>query len=105
MLDADAVINNSSQKVGGSNAYPDPAPENVGGSGPRRTHRIYAPAFWCVLSLLFFLCSVVFHLFYMYTIASCDSIMKLRRHVQRKPCNLQARFRKRVHARVSEQSV
>ena len=30
MLDADAVINNSSQKVGGS--------------GPRKTHRIYAPA-------------------------------------------------------------
>ena len=27
MLDADAVINNSFQKVGGSNAYPDPAPE------------------------------------------------------------------------------
>ena len=31
MLDADAVINNSSQKVGGS--------------GPRKTHRIYAPAY------------------------------------------------------------
>ena len=31
MLDADAVINNSSQKVGGSNAYPDPAPIKVGG--------------------------------------------------------------------------
>jgi len=29
MLDADAVINNSSEKVGGS--------------GPRKTHRIYAP--------------------------------------------------------------
>ena len=29
MLDADAVIHNSSQKVGGS--------------GPRKTHRIYAP--------------------------------------------------------------
>jgi len=27
MLDADAVINNLSQKVGGSNAYPDPAPK------------------------------------------------------------------------------
>jgi len=27
MLDADAVINNSSQKVGGSNAYPNPAPK------------------------------------------------------------------------------
>ena len=44
MLDADAVINNSSQKVGGSSAYPDPAPKKVGGSGPRKTHRIYAPA-------------------------------------------------------------
>jgi len=43
MLDADAVINNSSQKVGGSNAYPDPAPKKAGGSGPRKTHRIYAP--------------------------------------------------------------
>jgi len=44
MLDADAVINHSSQKVGGSNAYPDPAPKKVGaGSGPRKTHRIYAP--------------------------------------------------------------
>jgi len=43
MLDADAVINNSSQKVGGSNAYPDPAPKKVGGSGPRKTHKIYAP--------------------------------------------------------------
>ena len=43
MLDADTVINNSSQKVGGSNAYPDPAPKKVGGSGPRKTHRIYAP--------------------------------------------------------------
>ena len=29
MLDADAVVNNSSQKVGGSE--------------PRKTHRIYAP--------------------------------------------------------------
>jgi len=36
MLDADAVINNSSQKVGGSNAYPDPAPKNVDGSQWRR---------------------------------------------------------------------
>jgi len=42
MLDADAVINNSSQKVGGSNACPDPAPKKVGGSGPRKTRRIYA---------------------------------------------------------------
>ena len=31
MLDADAVINNSSQKVGGS--------------GPRKTHGIYAPEY------------------------------------------------------------
>jgi len=44
MLDADTVINNSSQKVGGSNAYPDPAPKKVGGSGYRKTHRIYTPA-------------------------------------------------------------
>jgi len=43
MLDADSVINNSSQKVGGFNAYPDPAPEIVGGSGRRKIHRIYAP--------------------------------------------------------------
>ena len=43
MLDADAVINISSQKVGGSNAYLDPPPEKVGGSGPRKTHWIYAP--------------------------------------------------------------
>jgi len=43
MLDADAVINKSSEKVGGSNAYPDPAPKKVGGSGPRKTPRIYAP--------------------------------------------------------------
>jgi len=45
MLDADAVIKNPSQKVGGSNAYPDPGPKKVErGSGPRKTHRIYAPA-------------------------------------------------------------
>ena len=36
MLDADAVINNSSQKVGGS--------------GPRKTHRICAPANICSCS-------------------------------------------------------
>ena len=42
-MDADAVINDSSQKVGGSNACPDPAPKKVGVSGPRKTHRIYAP--------------------------------------------------------------
>ena len=30
MLDADTVINNSSQKVGGSNAYPDPACKKSG---------------------------------------------------------------------------
>jgi len=34
MLDADAVINNSSQKVGGSNAYPDPAPKKWVGPDP-----------------------------------------------------------------------
>jgi len=42
MLDADAVINNSSQKVGGSNAYPDPAPKKWVGPDPEK-HRIYAP--------------------------------------------------------------
>ena len=42
ILDADAVINNSSQKVGGSNASLDPAPKKVGRSGPRRTRGIYA---------------------------------------------------------------
>jgi len=36
MLDADTVINNSSQKVGGSNAYPDPAPKKVGGPDPEK---------------------------------------------------------------------
>jgi len=36
MLDADAVINNSSQKVGGSNAYPDPAPKKWVGSDPEK---------------------------------------------------------------------
>ena len=36
MLDADAVINNSSQKVGGSNAYPDPAPRKWVGPDPEK---------------------------------------------------------------------
>jgi len=36
MLDADAVINNSSQNVGGSNAYPDPAPEKWVGPDPEK---------------------------------------------------------------------
>jgi len=44
MLDADAVINNSSQKVGGSNAYPDPAPKKWAGPDPEKTHRFYAIA-------------------------------------------------------------
>ena len=43
MLDADTVINNSSQKVDGSNAYPDPAPKKWLGPDPPKTHRIYAP--------------------------------------------------------------
>ena len=43
MLDADTAINNSSQKMGGSNAYSDAHPKKVGGSGPRKTHWIYAP--------------------------------------------------------------
>ena len=34
MLDADTVINSSSQKVGGSNAYPDPAPKKWVGPDP-----------------------------------------------------------------------
>ena len=38
MLDADAVINNSSQKVGGSNAYLDPAPKKWVGPDPEK-HR------------------------------------------------------------------
>ena len=38
MLDADAVINNSSQKVGGSNAYPDPAPKKWVGPDPEKKH-------------------------------------------------------------------
>jgi len=37
------ILAEMTQKVGGSNAYPDPAPKKVGGSGPRKTHRIYAP--------------------------------------------------------------
>ena len=36
MLDADTVINNSSQKVGGSNAYPDPAPKKGVGPDPEK---------------------------------------------------------------------
>ena len=51
MLDADTAINNSSQKMGGSNAYSDAHPKKVGGSGPRKTHWIYAPD-----------CNIMFHL-------------------------------------------
>jgi len=36
MLDADAVINNSSQKVGESNAYPDPDPKKWVGPDPEK---------------------------------------------------------------------
>jgi len=36
MLDADAVINNPPQKVGGSNAYPDPAPTKWVGPDPEK---------------------------------------------------------------------
>ena len=46
MSDADAVINNSSQKVGGSNAYPDPAPRKWVGPDPEKTLRIYAPGIY-----------------------------------------------------------
>jgi len=42
MLDADAVINNSSQKVGGSNAYPDPAPKKWVGPGPEKHMPLHA---------------------------------------------------------------
>jgi len=54
MLDADAVINNSSQKVGGSNAYPDPAPKKVGGSGSRKTHRIYSTPLHVIIDVIIF---------------------------------------------------
>jgi len=40
-------------KVGGSNAYPDPAPKKVGGSGPRKTHGIYTPVYLIVIRLRF----------------------------------------------------
>ena len=43
MLDADAIINNSSQKVGGSNAYPDPAPKNWVGLDPEKHIGSYTP--------------------------------------------------------------
>jgi len=35
-LDADAVISNSSKKMGGSNAYPDPAPKKWVGPDPEK---------------------------------------------------------------------
>jgi len=40
MLDADTE--KAKQFISKSNAYPDPAPK-MSGSGPRKTHRIYAP--------------------------------------------------------------
>jgi len=45
MLDADAVINNSSKKWVGPmpNAYPNPAPKKWVGPDPEKTRRIYAP--------------------------------------------------------------
>jgi len=36
MLDADEAINNSSQKVGGSNAYPDPVLKKWVGPDPEK---------------------------------------------------------------------
>jgi len=45
MLDADAVINNSSEKVGGSNAYPDPAPKKWVGPDPEKTHPVCTPVY------------------------------------------------------------
>ena len=50
MLDADAVINNSSEKVGGSNAYPDPAPEKWVSPDPEK-HTGSTPPLPLVLSL------------------------------------------------------
>ena len=64
------ILAEMTQKVGGSNGYPDPAPKKVGGSGPRKTHRIYAPGrsnlgrghitATCTWSLYF---TVVWHMF------------------------------------------
>ena len=45
MLDADAVINNSFQKVGGSNAYPDPTPKKWVGPDPENTQDL-RPCKW-----------------------------------------------------------
>jgi len=42
-------MNIPSQKVGGSNAYADPAAKKVGGSGPRKTYRIYVPGYMYVV--------------------------------------------------------
>ena len=42
MLDAEAVINNSSQKVGGSNSYPDPAAKKWVGPDPGKHIKIYS---------------------------------------------------------------
>ena len=50
MLDADAVINNSSQKVGGSNAYPDPAPKRWVGPDPEK-HIGSTPLQWSASSV------------------------------------------------------
>jgi len=57
MLDADAVINNSSQKVGGSNAYPDPAPKKWVGPDPEK--HIGSPPLILTLQVLEFPCSTV----------------------------------------------
>ena len=50
MLDADAVINNSSEKVGGSNAYPDAAPEKWVSPDPEK-HTGSTPPLPLVLTL------------------------------------------------------
>ena len=45
-----AVINNSSQKVGGSNAYPDPAPKRWVGPDPEK-HIGSTPLQWSASSV------------------------------------------------------
>ena len=57
MLDADAVINNSSQKVGGSNAYPDPAPKKWVGPDPEN-HIGSTPLVACVHGVFVHILSV-----------------------------------------------
>ena len=53
--------------VGGSNAWPDPAPKKVSGSGPRKTYRIYAPAARPILLHLHFV-NTHLHLIFIYAL-------------------------------------